>query len=353
MAGGTGGHVFPALAVAAELRARGHGVEWLGTRAGIEAELVPANGIALYCIQVAGVRGKGLAAKALAPLQILRALWQALAVVRRVRPAVVLGFGGFASGPGGMAARLMGIPLVIHEQNAVAGTTNRILARVATQVAEAFPGTLAGAAHTGNPVRAEIAALPAPAARQLGSHRPARLLVLGGSLGATAINERVPAALALLPSGARPEVRHQCGRKHVEATAAAYRAAGVEASVEPFIADMAEAYGWADFVVCRAGALTVAELTAAGVGALLVPFPAAIDDHQTRNGRWLVDNGAALLVPQGELTPEHLAALLGELLGDGDRLLTLAEHSRALARTTAARDVAALCENLMARGATA
>ena len=353
MAGGTGGHVFPALAVAAELRARGHGVEWLGTGAGIEAELVPARDIHLHCIQVSGVRGKGPVAKALAPFRILRALWQALGVVRRVRPSVVLGFGGFASGPGGIAARMLGIPLVIHEQNAVAGTTNRILAKVATRVAEAFPGTLAGARHTGNPVRAEIAALPAPATRRVGSHRPARLLVLGGSLGAAAVNERVPAALALLSAAERPEVRHQCGRKHLDATTGAYRAAGVEARVEPFIADMAEAYGWADFVLCRAGALTVAELTAAGVGALLVPFPAAIDDHQTRNGEGLVDNGAALLMPQRALTPEHLAALLAELLGDGDRLLTMADRARALARTTAASDVAALCEDLMAGGATA
>jgi UDP-N-acetylglucosamine--N-acetylmuramyl-(pentapeptide) pyrophosphoryl-undecaprenol N-acetylglucosamine transferase len=347
MAGGTGGHVFPALAVAAELRARDHRVEWLGTRTGIEAQLVPAQGLALHCIRVAGVRGKGLAATLLAPLQIVRALWQALGVVRRLRPAVVLGFGGFASGPGGVAARLLGIPLVIHEQNAVAGTTNRILARIAARAAEAFPGTLAGARYTGNPVRAAIGALPAPARRGVGSRRPLRLLVLGGSLGAAAINQQLPAALALLAADRRPLVRHQCGRRHVDDTTAAYAAAQVEASIEPFIDDMAEAYHWADFVVCRAGALTVSELTAAGLGALLIPFPAAIDDHQTHNGQWLVDNGAAQLIAQRALTPALLAQRLLALIDDPAQVLAMAERSRALARPDAARQVAALCEEAM------
>lgn len=347
MAGGTGGHVFPALAVAAELRARDHRVEWLGTRAGIEAQLVPAQGLALHCIRIAGVRGKGLAAKLLAPLQILRALWQALAVVRRLRPAVVLGFGGFASGPGGVAARLLGIPLVIHEQNAVAGTTNRLLARVASAAAEAFPGTLRGARYTGNPVRAEISALPAPAQRGVGSRRPLRLLVLGGSLGATAINEQLPAALALLAADQRPQVRHQCGRRHVAATTAAYGAVQVEAHIEPFIEDMADAYRWADFVVCRAGALTVSELTAAGLGAVLIPFPAAIDDHQTANGQWLVDSGAALMIQQRAFSPALLAERLQALSAEPARLLAMAECSRNNARPDAARQVAALCEEMM------
>ncbi len=347
MAGGTGGHVFPALAVADELIRRGHAVQWLGTSAGIEAELVPARGIPLNTIAVSGVRGKGLAVKLLAPLRILRALWQARAVLRKVRPAVVVGFGGFASGPGGIAARLAGTPLVIHEQNAVAGTTNRILARHANRVAEAFPGTLAGASLVGNPVRPEIAALPAPAERGVGGHSPLRLLVLGGSLGAAAINRLMPAALGMMAPDQRPEVRHQCGRNHLEATTEAYRGAGVTASVEPFIADMAEAYRWADFVVCRAGALTVSELAAAGIGALLVPFPAAIDDHQTGNGQWLADHGAALLIQQRDLDAESLARQLAGLAADPRRLLSMAEAARSLARPQAAAAVADLCQEVM------
>ena len=350
MAGGTGGHVFPALAVADELLQRGFAVRWLGTSAGIEAELVPPRGIPLNTIAVSGVRGKGLATKLMAPLHILRAVWQARAVLRRGRPAVVIGFGGFASGPGGLAARLLGIPLVIHEQNAVAGTTNRVLARLAKRAAEAFPGTLAGARHTGNPVRAEIGALPAPAERGVGSRAPVRLLVLGGSLGATAINQLVPAALAQLAPELRPEVRHQCGRKHGEATGEAYRQVAVDASVEPFIADMAAAYGWADLVVCRAGALTVSELAAAGVGALLIPFPAAIDDHQTRNGQWLADNGAAVLVQQRDLDAGVLAQQLGELVSAPARLLAMAEAARHLARPGAARAVADMCQELCQEG---
>lgn len=348
MAGGTGGHVFPALAVAAALRDRGHTVEWLGTRAGIEAELVPANGFVLYTINVAGVRGKGVGAKLMAPLQIARALWQAVAVVRAVRPAVVLGLGGFASGPGGLAAKLLGIPLVIHEQNAVAGTTNRILARFATRVLEAFPGALNKGEFTGNPVRADISAIAAPQQRGLGARKPLHLLVLGGSLGATAINSLVPRALSLLSHDKRPQVRHQCGRKNVDATTAAYRGVGVEAQVEPFIADMAEAYEWADFVVCRAGALTVSELAAAGVGALLIPFPAAIDDHQTKNGQWLANHNAAIVLRQSDLTPTVLVNELEQLIDSPVRLLAMANNSRALAKADATARVADICEEVMA-----
>jgi len=348
MAGGTGGHVFPALAVAAALRERGHAVEWLGTRAGIEAELVPANDFVLHTINVAGVRGKGLAAKLMAPLQIARALWQALAVVRAVRPSVVLGLGGFASGPGGLAAKLLGIPLVIHEQNAVAGTTNRILARFASRVLEAFPGALPRGEFTGNPVRDTISAIQAPQQRGLATRKPLRLLVLGGSLGATAINGLVPKALSLLARDKRPLVRHQCGRKNVEATTAAYREVGVEASVEPFIADMAEAYQWADVVICRAGALTVSELAAAGVGALLIPFPAAIDDHQTKNGQWLAENNAAIVLRQADLTPTVLVNELQRLIDNPSRLLAMATSSRALARADATARVADICEEVMA-----
>lgn len=348
MAGGTGGHVFPALAVAAVLRDRGHAVEWLGTRTGIEAELVPDNGFTLHAINVAGVRGKGLGAKLLAPLQIARALWQALAVVRSLRPAVVLGLGGFASGPGGVAAKLLGIPLVIHEQNAVAGTTNRILARFATRVLEAFPGALSKGECTGNPVRADISAIPAPRQRGIGERKPLHLLVLGGSLGATAINGLVPKALSLLAHDKRPLVRHQCGRKNVDATTATYGEVGVEASIEPFIADMAQAYEWADVVVCRAGALTVSELAAAGVGAVLIPFPAAIDDHQTRNGQWLADNGAGIVLRQSDLSPTVLVNEIEQLIDSPARLLAMANNSRALARADATSRVADICEEVMA-----
>jgi len=343
MAGGTGGHVFPALAVAAELQSRGAQVEWLGTRAGIEAELVPAAGIPLHFIDVKGVRGKSLAARLLAPVQILRAVAQALKALRRLAPQVVIGLGGYASGPGGVAARLLRIPLVIHEQNAVAGTTNRILSRFATRVLQAFPGVFAAGEVTGNPVRKEIADLDAPAIRGVGRHEPLRLLILGGSLGALAINTLVPEALALLGGGAKFEVRHQCGRRHEQQTRDNYAKMGVSASVEPFVTDMAQAYGWADFVVCRAGALTVSELAAAGVGALLIPFPAAIDDHQTRNGEWLVSGGAALLVQQSELTASKLAAILAHVHNNPEQLEDMANKARALGIADAAQRVADIC----------
>jgi len=344
MAGGTGGHVFPALAVAQALRDRKVAVTWLGTRRGIEAELVPANGLPINYIDVAGLRGKGVMKLLWAPLLLVRALWQALAVLRRERPDVVLGLGGFASGPGGVAAKLLRIPLVIHEQNAIAGTTNKLLGRVANRVLEAFPGALPRGEWTGNPVRAEISALPAPQQRIASPGRPRHLLVLGGSLGALAINRLVPEALALLPEADRPQVRHQCGKAHQQVTQATYRDAGVAAEVEPFIADMAAAYGWADLVICRAGALTVSELAAAGVGAVLVPFPHAIDDHQTHNGQWLVSGGAAEMIQQSALTAEKLASLLEDWLADGERLQNMGDNARKLARSQVAERVAEVCE---------
>ena len=346
MAGGTGGHVFPALAVAHELAERGVAIDWLGTSAGIEAELVPAQGFALHTIDVKGVRGKKLLARLAAPFQVVRAVMQALTIVRRLRPHAVIGLGGYASGPGGLAARLLGLPLVVHEQNAVAGTTNRILSRVASRVLQAFPGAFADAEVVGNPVRREIAALPAPAQRGVGEHSPIRLLVLGGSLGALAINRLVPAALAACERDTF-EVRHQCGRKHVDVTRQAYADAGVEATIEPFIDDMAAAYGWADFIICRAGALTVSELAAAGVGALLIPFPAAIDDHQTANGRWLVAGGAAQLIQQRDLSAETLAELLAGIAAEPGRLAAMADRGRQLAITDAARRVADTCLEVM------
>lgn len=351
MAGGTGGHVFPALAVAEALCSRGTQLCWLGTRRGIEAELVPDNNIPIRYIDVAGLRGKGIASLLSAPVKLIRALCQAISVLRKEKPSVVLGLGGFASGPGGLAARLLGIPLVIHEQNAVAGTTNKLLSRLAKRVLVAFPNALPRGVWTGNPVRADILELPAPEQRLSGlSGRSKRLLVLGGSLGATAINDTVPKALAKLPVELRPEVRHQCGKKHQPATEKAYGEAGVKANVEPFVADMAAAYGWADLVICRAGALTVAELAAAGVAAILVPFPHAIDDHQTHNAHWLVAQSAGVLLPQPQMTVEHLSELIKNWLSDEASLLEMAKHARGLAKLQVADTIADICEEVASGG---
>ena len=352
MAGGTGGHVFPALAVAAVLRARDCEVVWLGTRRGIEARLVPAAGIPVEWLRIAGLRGKGAASWLLAPFRLLRAIGAALGIVRRRRPDVVLGLGGFVAGPGGLAARLLRRPLVIHEQNAVAGLTNRLLARLAHTVAEAFPGSFGadvGAITIGNPVRREIEALPLPAARARAGGRT-RLLVFGGSQGALALNRLVPAALALIAAAERPLVLHQAGRGQRDAVAAAYRAAGAEAEVREFIDDMAEAYGWADLAVCRSGALTVAELAAAGLPGILVPFPAAVDDHQTANAHFLAARGAAVLLPEATLTAERLAAELRALAGaDARPRFAMAEAARRAAMPGAAERLADLC--LTAAGA--
>jgi UDP-N-acetylglucosamine--N-acetylmuramyl-(pentapeptide) pyrophosphoryl-undecaprenol N-acetylglucosamine transferase len=343
MAGGTGGHVFPALAVAQELRDRNIAVTWLGTRHGIEAELVPEHDFPIDYIDVVGLRGSGVVKLLKAPLLLMKALWQAVVVVRKERPSVVLGFGGFASGPGGVAARLLRVPLVIHEQNAIAGTTNKLLAKIASRVLVAFPNALTRGEWVGNPVRREILALPSPETRVALDGRRLRLLVLGGSLGALAINQRVPSALAMLNEAQRPEVRHQCGRKHLPETENTYKAALVEASVEPFIADMAEAYDWADIVICRAGALTISELSAAGVGALLIPYPHAIDDHQTCNAEWMVKHDAAVLIQQADLTAELLAALLGEWLGDPKKIQSMAINAKQLAKAGVAESIADVC----------
>ncbi len=342
-AGGTGGHIFPALAVADDLRRRGVPVLWLGTRQGMEANLVPKAGYDLLTITISGIRRKGVLSTLVAPVRIARALWQSLALLRRVRPRAVLGMGGFVSGPAGMAAWLLGVPLITHEQNAVAGFTNSLLARFATRVLEAFPGTFrqAHVLCVGNPVRAEIAAVQAPDERfgQRGNRSTVRLMIFGGSQGAKVLNEIVPAALALI-TALEIEIWHQTGRSGVEATVAAYAGNGMDARIEPFISDMAEAYGWADLVICRAGALTIAELAAVGVGSVLVPYPAAVDDHQTVNARFLADAEAAVLLPQHELTPSRLAAILEDLLGSTERLLGMARSARALARAEATRLVA-------------
>jgi UDP-N-acetylglucosamine--N-acetylmuramyl-(pentapeptide) pyrophosphoryl-undecaprenol N-acetylglucosamine transferase len=346
MAGGTGGHVFPALAVAKALRARNVDVVWLGTPASMEARLVPANGFPIEWVRVAGIRGKGPGAWVFAPWRVARAVLEARAVLKRVRPRAVLGAGGFASGPGGIAAWLLGIPLLIHEQNAVAGLTNRCLARLASQVLEAFPGSFGSgvaARCIGNPVRADIAVLPPPPERFAGRADPTRLLVLGGSQGAQRLNALLPQALALLAPEHRPLVRHQTGTKGFEAARAAYAEFEVEAELVPFIEDMAGAYGWADLAICRAGALTLAELQAAGLGALLVPFPAAVDDHQTRNAAALVARGAALIVRERDLDARALGAYIGALTADRTRLLAMAQAARAGAVTDAAERLADLC----------
>jgi UDP-N-acetylglucosamine--N-acetylmuramyl-(pentapeptide) pyrophosphoryl-undecaprenol N-acetylglucosamine transferase len=347
MAGGTGGHVFPALAVARVLRGMQRDVVWLGTRRGIEARLVPAEGIPMEWIEVEGLRGRGPGRWLAAPLKLLRALWQALAVLRRIHPAVVLGCGGFASGPGGLAAWLMRTPLVIHEQNAVAGLTNRWLARLADTVAEAFPGSFPrarGVMTTGNPVRSDIAALAAPERRFAARSGRLRLLVFGGSQGAAALNRIVPPAVATLPDAVRPLVLHQTGAAELESTQALYRRLGVEADVRAFVEDMAAAYAAADFAVTRAGALTVSELAAAGLGALLVPFPAAVDDHQAHNAAYLVEAGAARMIRESALTPERLGReLLGILEGGRDMPLAMARAARRVAVTDAADRLAGLC----------
>lgn len=333
MAGGTGGHVFPALAVAAALVERGVSVVWMGTRAGLEGRVIPSAGYPVEWISVSGLRRKGLMSWLAAPLRLTRAVAQALGAVRRQRPQVVLGMGGFVSGPGGVAARLARRPLVIHEQNARAGLTNRVLARLANDVLEAFPDTFKAAraaAVVGNPVRAEIIALEPPERRFADRDAVPRLLVLGGSQGALALNCVVPEALARLPGGLFPDVWHQAGRTLAEAESA-YRGLRLKLKLEDFIDDMAAAYAWADLVICRAGALTVAELAAAGVGAILVPYPAAVDDHQTLNGRYLTEAGAARIVQQSDLTSEALAEMLAALLGDRARLLEMARAARARA----------------------
>lgn len=346
MAGGTGGHVFPALAVADELAARGLAVSWLGTAQGLEARVVPAAGYSLETIRVSAIRGKGILKLLLAPFMLLIALVQSLVILLRLRPRMVLGMGGFASGPGAVVSWLLRCPLLIHEQNSVAGLTNRLLAPLARQVMEAFPGSLPAkhhALHTGNPVRREILGLPAPAERFAGRSGALRILVVGGSLGAHVLNEILPAAMARVAGTDRFEVHHQTGQDDHALVEAAYRLAKIDARVDEFVSDMAAAYAWADLVVCRAGALTVAELAVVGVASILVPFPHATDDHQTGNAHYLADAGAAMLVSQDDLNTTQLAGLLTDLAGQREVLLEMACRARELAIPDAARRVALLC----------
>lgn len=343
MAGGTGGHIFPGLAVADCLRAQGVPVVWLGAVGGMETRVVPAQRIELHTVAVGGLRGKGWKTRLLAPLMVLRALFASINVLRQVNPRSVLSMGGYVAGPGGLAAWLLRRPLLVHEQNRVAGFTNRKLARLAKRVLAGFADALPQAEWVGNPVRDAIAALPPPASRMAGREGRPRLLVLGGSLGARALNLALPQALALLTPAQRPDVLHQCGSRGLDEARAAYAQAGVEAEVVPFIDDMAATYGWADLAVCRAGALTLAELAAAGLGAVLVPFPHAVDDHQTRNGEVLMAAGAAELMQESELNVQILAQRLEALLGDRHRLLAMAEAARTLAKPDAAQVIAQAC----------
>lgn len=352
MAGGTGGHVFPALAVARVLRERGVMPVWLGTARGMESRLVPQHHIELELIDVSGVRGKGFTTLLRAPFVLTHAVWQALRVINRRKPVVVFGAGGFASGPGGIAAWLTRTPLVIHEQNAIAGMTNRALAHIAKRVFSAFPivdnkHALKQAECVGNPVRREVSSLPAPAQRFAHRVDGMRVLVIGGSQGAKHLNSVVPQALALLRPHERPQVIHQAGERHFADTQAKYRELNINAEVKDFIHDMAAMYAWTDLVICRAGALTVSELAAAGLGALLVPFPAAVDDHQTFNAQFLVNAGAALLIQENELTPQRLADALHNLLSRGrTHLLEMAERARAQAIVDADVRIADACMQL-------
>lgn len=343
MAGGTGGHVFPGLAVADLLAARGWKIVWMGNPDSFEARTVPEHGYEMAWVNFGALRGKGLMRKLLLPFNLLSAFWQAWKHIRAIRPDVVLGMGGYVSFPGAMMAVLAGRPLVIHEQNSIPGLANRVLAHVADRILCGFPDALRRGEWVGNPVRAAIAQLPPPAERSEERQPPLRLLILGGSLGAAAINDIVPKGLSLIPVKERPMVVHQAGRRHLEQLKANYAAAGVVAECVDFIDDMAGAYEWADLVLCRSGALTVAELAAAGVASILVPFPHAVDDHQTANARFLSSVGGAILLPQPEMTPESVSLVRNYTRG---QMLQMAEKARARAKPEAAEQVARVCEEL-------
>ncbi len=346
MAGGTGGHVYPALAVAKALQARSRDVVWLGTQRGLESRVVPAAGINMEWINVRGLRRKGLLAMILAPVRLSWALFQSLVVIARRRPAAVLGMGGFVSGPGGLAAWLTRRPLVIHEQNAAAGLTNRLLARLARVVLQAFPGSFNSdvrAETVGNPVREDIAAVSPPAQRYPAREGRLRLLVLGGSQGALALNRTVPAALALLPEEQRPVVRHQCGSATIDTAREAYEGSGIDVELVPFIEDMATAYAWADLAVCRAGALTVAEICAVGLPAVFIPYPSAVDDHQTANATPMRDAGAGAIMQERDLSAESLAEELQRWLSSRENLMARAQKARALAKPEALARITELC----------
>lgn len=344
MAGGTGGHIYPGLAVADVLKSEGWKVTWLGAPNSMEAELVPRHGYEVAWVRFSGLRGKGLLRKLLLPFNLLIALWQSAVALFFYRPDVVLGMGGYITFPGGVMAALLRKPLVIHEQNSIAGMSNRALAKIASRVLSGFPDVLKHAQWCGNPVRESIAALPAPEQRYSARSGVLNVLVVGGSLGAKALNECLPQALFCMPQEKEPKVVHQTGKKNFEEVQELYNSAGIAAEVKPFLDDMAEYYAWADVVICRAGALTVAELAAAGVASILIPFPYAVDDHQTGNAKFLSDKGAAMLMPQTELSPRHLAKVLEEMTRE--KALNMAQAARALAQPSAAQCVAKICKEL-------
>ncbi len=344
MAGGTGGHVFPALAVADFLRQQGESIVWMGTRNGIESRLIPEAGIPMEWLEVQGLRGKGVLTLALAPFKLIQACWQAMSILRRNRPRAVLGMGGFAAGPGGLMAWVLRIPLIIHEQNAVMGLTNKLLRGLSRISYFAFPQAAQGVSNSrvvGNPVRAEILAIADPQQRLAGRAQSSlRLLVIGGSLGARTLNEVVPAAMSKLPVEQRPEIMHQCGERHLQSCQQSYQQAAVDAEVVPFVKDMKQAYEWADLVLCRAGALTVSELAAAGMASILVPYPYAVDDHQYLNATYLQQAQAAELVRDHELTPERLLQLVNQFSAHREQVLQMSINARSMAFTDATEQVA-------------
>ena len=346
MAGGTGGHIFPGLAVAESLREAGWRVHWLGVPGNMESQWVPQRGFAFEPVEFGGVRGKGIVSLALLPMRLLKAFWQSIQVVRRVKPDVVVGLGGYITFPGGMMSVLLGKPLVLHEQNSVAGMANRVLAEVADCIFTAFPNVLKKAVWVGNPLRQDFLNKPSPVERFAARTGPLKLWVVGGSLGAQALNEIVPKALALMPAHKRPVVVHQSGAKQIDALRSNYEKAGVQAELTPFIEDTAHAFAQADLIICRSGASTVTEIAAVGAAAIYVPFPFAVDDHQTTNAQFLVAEGGGWLMPQADLTPQALADKLESITRE--ELLACAEKAWALKKTQATREVVAACEALAA-----
>jgi len=347
MAGGTGGHVFPALAVANGLRDAGLKVHWIGTPDSFEATIIPQHDFPITLVDIKGLRGKGLAGWFIAPFKMIKAIHQAAKVLKQEKPKCVMGFGGFAAGPGGVAAKLLGIPLIIHEQNAIAGLTNKLLAKISKRILVAFPKAFSGnnVIHIGNPVRAEIAHIKPPEKR-LKPQNQLKILVLGGSLGALALNQKIPVALSKMHN--KPQaIRHQCGREKLEVCQRAYQSVGLEANISEFINDMAEAYAWADLVICRAGALTISELSVAGIGAILVPYPYAVDDHQTANAQYLVENKAAICIQQADLISSELAKVLDEISQDNQRCLKMAKAARQLGKPKATSEAVKVCQQEM------
>lgn len=347
MAGGTGGHVYPALSVAEKLIGQNVIVEWLGTRRGIENDLVPKKNLPLHFVSISGLRGKNILRWVMLPWQLSRAVVQALLLIKRIKPDLVLGLGGFASGPGGLAAWLLSKPLVIHEQNAVPGTTNRWLNKLSTCSLQAFPNSLRGATTVGNPIRDNIVSMAPPQERLIGQHKKPRLLILGGSLGALKLNQLIPESLSGIEKSQRPEVWHQTGSAHHQFTLNLYNKLGVDGRVEPFVDSMHLAYGWADLVICRAGALTVSEISSAGVAAVFIPYPYAIDDHQAKNAQYLVEKNAALVIDEEELNVEKLKQLFTETLTNKQQLVKMAVNAREASVSDAAENVAAKCMELI------